>query len=206
MSGLAYLGGKLARTPGPVIDTATTQIGAAGTVRTTRLTGQQLPLDPTGAYIVTDKLSNRTMLMPTPGGGGAVTAVTPAGATSGFATSVDVRLPMGFVVPGSIAAETPDQQKAVVDLLDVPPAIANVAIIQVAAGAAAVRRLTGRQLSLDPAANYVVTAADGTTTATLHPTGAAGAPVVAVQPPGATTGFATKWMSHCRRTLRFRGR
>jgi hypothetical protein len=188
VSGLAYLGGKLARTPGPVIDTATTPVGTAGAPRVTRLTGQQLPLDPTGAYIVTDKLGNRATLLP--GVGGMITAQTPAGATSGFATAVDVRLPEGFVFPGTIAAVTPDQQKAVVDLLDAPPAITSVAS-QPAAGGAPVRRLTGQQLSLDPAASYLAMPREGSTV-TLHPTGVTGGPIVALQPAGATTGFATQ--------------
>jgi hypothetical protein len=162
-----------------------TKVGA----RVTQLTGQQLPLDPAGLYILKDRLGNQTKLVPAAGGGGMVAAVTPLGATSGFASSVNVTLPVGFQFPGTITAVTPDQQKAVVDLLDAPPVITAIAS-QPPVGGAPVRRLAGQQLSLDPAANYVVTASNGTQV-TLNPSGAGG-PVIAVQPVGTTSGFATQ--------------
>jgi len=43
---------------------------------------------------------------------GSVTAVTPPGAISRFATEVDVTFPAGFVFPGMITVINPDQQRA----------------------------------------------------------------------------------------------
>ena len=192
ISGLAYLGGKLTRTAGPVITAVAPVPGtpaaapvhdaaaAVGEVR--RVAGQQLSLDAGAAYIVKDAAGAETRLV---AGGGGVVAVVPQGATSGFATAVDVTLPPGFLFPGTITLINIDQQKAVMPVLAYPPLIDTVAAPPGAAAGGLVRRLTGQQFSLDQGVAYIVKNAAGTET-TL-PAGS----VTAVTPPGATSGFAS---------------
>jgi hypothetical protein len=116
ISGLAYLGGKLTRTAGPVIATIATPPNPAAGAVVRRLSGQQLSLEPAAFYVVRDTNAVTTTLVPGVAGGSLVVAVMPVGITSGFATSVDVTLPAGFVFPGTITVTNPDEQKAVATL------------------------------------------------------------------------------------------
>ena len=113
VSGLAYLGGKLTRTAGPVVANVLTVpvTGQAGAL-IRRVIGQQLPLEPAGFYTLVPKTGAEQTLFPGTAGNSKVTAIIPAGATTGYATVVDLTLDAGTTFPVTLTVNTPDQQKA----------------------------------------------------------------------------------------------
>jgi hypothetical protein len=111
VSSLAYLGGKLARAPGPIIATVTRQANRGDEV-VFRITGEQLSIESAASYDVKNSANAATpaaiRATPTP----ALSVITPS-TTPGYATVLELTLPAGFPLPGEITITNPDKQKSV---------------------------------------------------------------------------------------------